>query len=413
MDQIAPSPVSTPSPFLSLPLNARQNIYKILLCTVEDPPEDLRDNGCTLVPIRITKLQHDIYPQILRTCRKINHEATVIMRQTNLFVMVTGVIRLDEPRICFFSKYIPMVRIKTEQQANDFQKACVMTHELGEPIKTPGVLPDEPYKFMLLHRHLPLLCAALVVSAIGTLPYCDETSAAHIVTILEAYDGDTSESSLLPEKSQETLIAPYRSAFKGFTGFQLKGNISDDLKYSVISGITWAPQLNSERTIHGLQSMEARGKELFARGGVENANQIWCQALMNIRRILTMSKRKTLHETHEPDFIHQLMNMYFDLSSDRLQYIINAMQMAGLQQRKALFRVLSRIVDDPFNMSNHCSLKVWAPLQHKLAEFRYREAVGCRLAEVSRATEVIEEALKAMPTHPEFLEEQKRIRGAF
>ncbi|TEY43619.1 hypothetical protein BOTCAL_0367g00070 [Botryotinia calthae] len=413
MDQIAPSPVSTPFRFLNLPLNIRQHIYKILLCTVEDPPEDLRDNGYTLVPIRITQLQHDIYPQILRTCRKINHEATIIMRETNLFVMVTGVIRLDEPRICFFSKYIPMVRIKTEQQADDFRKACVMTHELCEPTKAPGVLPDEPYKFMLLHRHLPLLCAALVVSAIGTLPYCDETSAAHIVTILGTYDEEISESSFLSEKLQETLIAPYRSAFKGFTGFQLKGNISDELKDSILSGITWAPQLNPERTIHGLQSMEARGKDIFARGGVENANQIWCQALINIRRILTMSKRQMLHETHEPDFIYQLMNMYFDLSSDRLQYIINAMQMARLQQRKALFRVLSRIVDDPFNMSNQCSLKVWAPVQHKLAEFRYREAIGCRLAEVSRANEAIEEALKAIPNHPEFLEEQKKIREFF
>ncbi|TGO23015.1 hypothetical protein BPAE_0147g00190 [Botrytis paeoniae] len=411
MDQIAPSLGLTSFLFLNLPVNIRQHIYKMLLCTFEDPPENLKDNGFTLVPIRITKLQHDIYPQILRTCRKINHEATVIMRETNLFVMVTGVIRLDEPRNCFFSKYIPMVRIETEQQEEAFRKACVMTHEICGSTKSSGVLPDEPYKFMLLHRHLPLLCAALVVSAIGTLPYCDEMSAAHIVTILETYDEDMSKSLPLSEKGQEKLIAPYHSEFKGFSGFQLKGNISDGLKDVVLLEIAQAPQLNSEGTIHDLQSMEAEGTEFFALGDVENANQLWCQALMTIRRILTMIQRKLLHETHESEFIYQLMNIYFDLSSDRLQYIIHAMQMAGIQQRKALFRILSRTVDDPFNMNSHCNLEGWAPFQHKLAEFRYREAIGCRLAGASRAYEAIEEALKAMPNYPEFLEEQKRITG--
>ncbi|TGO55277.1 hypothetical protein BCON_0094g00270 [Botryotinia convoluta] len=383
----------------------------MLLCTFKDPPENLKDNGYTLVPIRITKLQHDIYPQILRTYRKINHEATVIMRETNLFVMLTGVIRLDEPRNCFFSKYIPMVRVETEQQEKDFRKACVMTHEICGSTKTSGVLPDKPYKFMLLHRHLPLLCAALVVSAIGTLPYCDEMSAAHIGTILETYDEDTSKLSFLSEKRREKLIAPYRSEFEGFTGFQLEGNISDELKDAVLSEITRAPQLNPEGTIHDLQNMEVRGNGIFALEDVGSANQIWCQALMTIRRILTMSKRETLHGPYEPEFIYQLMNIYLDLSSDRLQYIIHAMQMAGIQQRKALFRVLSRTVDDPFNMNTHCNLKDWAPIQHKFAEFRYREAIGCRLAGVSRAHDAIEEALKAMPNYPEFLEEQKRIRG--
>ncbi|KAF7917103.1 hypothetical protein EAE99_009432 [Botrytis elliptica] len=410
MIQIAPSPGLTPFPFLNVPVNIRQHIYKMLLCTFEDPPEDLKDNGLTLVPIRIAKLQHDIHPQILRTCRKINDEATVIMRETNLFVMVTGVIRLDEPRNCFFSKYIPMVRVETEQQEKDFRKACVMTHEICGSTKSSGVLPDEPYKFMLLHRHLPLLCAALVVSAIGTLPYCDEMSAPHIVTILETYDKYVSKSSSLSEQQQEKLIAPYRSEFEGFMGFQLKGNISNGLKDAVLSGITRAPQLNIEGTIHGLQSMEAKGNDFFALGDVENANQIWCQALIKIRRILTMIKRELLHETHEPEFIYQLMNIYFDLSSDRLQYIIHAMETAGIQHRKALFRVLSRTVDDPFNINSHCNLEGWAPFQPKLAEFRYREAIGCRLAGVSRAHEAIEEALRAMPNYPEFLEEQKRIR---
>ncbi|TGO40530.1 hypothetical protein BHYA_0035g00040 [Botrytis hyacinthi] len=410
MDQIAPLPGLIPFPFLNLPVNIRQHIYKMLLCIFEDPPEDLKDNGLTLVPIRIAKLQHDIHPQILRTCQKINHEATVIMRETNLFVMVTGVIRLDEPRNCFFSKYILMIRIETEQQEKDFRKACVMTHEICGSTKTSGVSPDEPYKFMLLHRHLPLLCAALVVSAIGTLPYCDEMSATHTVTILETYDEDMSKSSSLSEKRREKLIATYRSEFEGFMGFQLKGDISDELKDAVLSGITRAPQLNHEGTIHSLQSMEAKGNDFFALGDDENANQIWCQALIRIRRILTMIKGKLLHETHEPEFIYQLMNIYFDLSSDRLQYFIHAMQMAGIQQRKALFRVLSRTVDDPFNMKSHCNLEGWAPFQHKLAEFRYREAIGCRLAGASRARGAIEEALKAMPNHPQFLDEQRRIR---
>ncbi|THV55431.1 hypothetical protein BGAL_0008g00150 [Botrytis galanthina] len=410
MDQTAPLQGLIPFPFLNLPVNIRQHIYKMLLCTFEDPPEDLKDNGLTLVPIRIAKLQHDIHPQILRTCRKINHEATVIMRETNLFVMVTGVVRLDEPRNCFFSRYIPMVRIETEQQEKDFRKACVMTHEICASTKTSGVSPDEPYKFMLLHRHLPMLCAALVVSAIGTLPYCDEMSAAHIVTILETYDEDISKSSLLSEKRQEKLIAPYRHEFEGFVGFQLKGKILDELKATALSRITRAPQLNHEETIHGLQSMEAKGNDFFALGDVENANQIWCQALTRIRRILTMIKGELLHETNEPEFIYQLMNIYFDLSSDRLQYIIHAMQMAGIQQRKALFRVLSRTVDDPFNMNSHCNLEGWVPFKHKLAEFRYREAIGCRLAGASRAHGAIEEALKAMPNYPEFLEEQKKIR---
>ncbi|TGO68897.1 hypothetical protein BOTNAR_0018g00190 [Botryotinia narcissicola] len=409
MDQIAPLPGLIPFPFLNLPVNVRQHIYKMLLCKFEDPPEDLKDNGLTLIPIRIAKLQHDIHPQILRTCRKINHEASVTMRETNLFVMVTGVIRLDEPRNCFFSKHIPIVRIETEQQEKDFRKVCVMTHEICTSTKTSGISPDEPYKFMLLHRHLPLLCAALVVSAIGTLPYCDEMSAAHIVT-LETYDEDTSKSSSLSEKGQEKLISPYRSEFEGFMGFQLKGNISDELKDAVLPGITRALQLNHEGTIHGLQSMEAKGNDFFAAGDAENANQIWCQALIKIRRILTMIKGELLHETHEPEFIYQLMNIYLDLSSDRLQYIINAMQMAGIQQRKALFRVLSRTVDDPFEIRKHCNLEGWAPFQQKLAEFRYREAIGCRLAGASRAHGAIEEALKAMPNHPQSLEEQKKIR---
>ncbi|TGO11860.1 hypothetical protein BTUL_0100g00400 [Botrytis tulipae] len=407
MDQIAPLPGLLPFPFLNLPVNVRQHIYKMLLCTFEDPPEDLKDNGLTLVPIRIAKLQHDIHPQILRTCRKINHEATVIMRETNLFVMVTGVIRLDEPRNCFFSKYIPMIKIETEQQVRDFRKACVMTHEICASTKTSGVSPDEPYKFMLLHRHLPLLCAALVISAIGTLPYCDEMSAAHIVTILETYDEDMSKLSSLSEKWQEKLIAPYRHSFEGFVGFQLKGNISDELKDAILSGITRAPQFNHEGTIHGLQSMEAKGNDFFILGDVENANQLWCQALTRIRRILSMIKG---HGTHEPEFIYKLMNIYFALSSDRLQYIIHAMQMAGIQQRKALLRVLSHIVDDPFNIKRHCNLEGWAPFQQKLAEFRYREAIACRLAGASRAHGAIEEALKAMPNHPQFLEEQRRIR---
>ncbi|KAF7957243.1 hypothetical protein EAE96_002831 [Botrytis aclada] len=168
---------------------------------------------------------------------EINHEATFIMREMNLFVMVTGVTRLDEPRNCFFSQHIPMVRIKTEQQEKDFRKACVMAHEICGSTKTSGVLPNEPYKFMLLHSHLPLLCAALVVSAIGTLPYCDEISAAHIVTILEAYEEDMSKSSFLSERLQEKLIAPYLSEFKSFTEFRLKGNLSHELKDAVLSGI--------------------------------------------------------------------------------------------------------------------------------------------------------------------------------
>lgn len=412
MEQTPFSPVSNHFRFNDLPSDIRHQIYKILLCTVEDTLQDIEDNGCTFIPVRITRLQHDIHPQILRTCRKINKEATIFMRETNLFVMVTGLIRLDEPRNCLFSKSVPMIKIKNEE-FKYVRKGCVMTHEIYDCPGNPRVIPDDPYRFMLHHRHLPQLCEALVGSTIGTLPYYDETSAPHIVTILNPYDEDTSEPSFLSQELQELLIAPYRSYFNGFSGFRLEGNIPTELKDGVMSEITWQPQLNHEATIHGLQSMEAKGDEYLARGDLENANQIWCRALMSIRRVLTVSKRQTSHAVDDLDFFHQLLNIYFDLSSKRLQYLINIMQTAGTQRRKVLFRVFLRIVDDPENIQCQCNLMAWKPSQYELAGFRYREAVGARVAGHSRASAAIRCALHLMPNNPQFLEEQKTIDRLF
>ncbi|KAI9646414.1 hypothetical protein NHQ30_004406 [Ciborinia camelliae] len=388
MDQNSPlRSVSDPFRFNDLPTEIRQKIYKILLCTVEDPPENFRDeNGCTYIPMRITKLQHDIHPQILRTCRKINDEATFTMRKTNLLVMVTGVIRLDEPRNCFVSRCIPMIRIKNENQARNFRKSCVMTHDIYDSSQHSPVLPHEPYKFMLLHRHLPRFCAALVISALGTIPYCDETLVPHIVTILDPYDKVKSDSfSFMSQELQEKLVAPYRSEFKGFQGFQLEGHMQKDLKNAIMSEILWGPQLNHEAILQDLENMQAKGDECFYLGYYETANEIWCQALMSIRRILTVSKRQISHAIGEPEFMNQIMNIYFDLSSNRAQYIINEMQTCGPQQRRILLRVFLHIIDDPENIKRECKLSTWAPPQDKLAEFRDREYIGYRLGGVIQA----------------------------
>ncbi|KAB8289965.1 hypothetical protein EYC80_010292 [Monilinia laxa] len=411
-------PVSDPFRFIDLPENVRRKIYTLLLCTVEDPLEnEIDSNGCTIIPLRITKLQHDIHPQILRTCQKINHEATFTMRATNLLVMVTGLIRLDEPRNCFISRCIPMIRVKNETQAKDFRNSCIMTHE----IKDPGcVFPDEPYRFMLLHRHLPRLCAALVVSAIGTVPYRDEISVQHIVTILGLHGEDIFETySLFPLELQEKLVAPYRSEFSGFSGFRLEGRIQADLKNAVILGITQGPQLiNHEAVIHKLEYLKARADDHLTQGDHSKANRICCHALIICRRILTIRKQQLSLSVGRSEFMNQIMDIYFSFLSSRAQHIINAMRTSGSQQGKVLLRFFLRIIDDPKNIQDQCNLSKWAPPQQELAIFRYREAVGCRLAgnnkeaptQVKRAERAIKSALVAMPSHPEILAEKKRLR---
>ncbi|KAG4027971.1 hypothetical protein MFRU_025g00380 [Monilinia fructicola] len=408
-------PVSDPFRFNDLPEEVRRKIYTLLLCTVEDPSEDeIDNNGCTIIPLRITKLQHDIHPQVLRTCRKINHEATFTMRNTNLFVMVTGLIRLDEPRNCFISRCIPMIRVKNEKQARDFRNSCIMTHEM----KDPGcVFPDEPYRFMLLHRHLPRLCAALVVSAIGTVPYRDETSVPHTITILDLQEEEISENYSIFQELQQKLVAPYRSEFKGFSGFHLEGCIREDLKNAVMSEITQKLQLNHEAVIQELENMKAQGDDHLTQGDHDKANRIRCQALMTCRRILTTSKHPLSLSVGKSKFMNQIMDIYFGLLSSRAQHIINAMQNSGLQQRKALLRFFLRIIDDPEDITYQCNLSKWSPPQQEFAMFKYREAVACRLAgdnkgastHLKRAERAIKSALAAMPSHPEFLAEKKRI----
>lgn len=401
-------PVSAkPFRFQDLPLEIRNKIYIILLCTVHPRETDEIGRGLHMVPDEITKIGHSIQPRILRTCRSVYAEANHVMRQTNLFIKVSVRIPFGDISPIMIAKRLPILQIKKEK-VDDF-KGFVISHEIA-PRDAPK--PKQARTFAVLYRDMHIFCSVIEDARYRIDEY--EQKVSHIVTFVDPYDEKLTPPSPIfhSQTIQEKLLAPYRKTVRGLPHFEIKGIIRDDLKQTALSQITRPVSEDPEAILREVEEFKAEGNQYYRNKDGENASESWCKGLIKIRRATKGATGQQLQSAGGVDFVNGLAKMTFDLHSNLA--VNNLQPMRENKGDPELVRALAEALFQSIFLASTamsiCPGITWQPSPQQTAKLYYREAVASRLIGArSRAKYAIGLALQATPDDAELLREKASI----
>ncbi|KAJ5051743.1 uncharacterized protein L3040_001515 [Drepanopeziza brunnea f. sp. 'multigermtubi'] len=368
--------------FLDLPGEIRNNIYGRIL-TVKPPRR-----GSETLP-----LKSQLSTQILRTCHFIRAEAGYVLRRTNLFVKFRSNLPSILSSVFRIRGNIQLWRLKPKH-AEDF-RASVVSYEITIP-QSPH---DRSMVFVLLHRDLEPFCSQLAEA--------NQILLLHKVTVRDSYCSPDQES-LLSERLQEQLIAPFRATFRKSI-FEFEG-VTQRLKLAAEQDITRPLPVDPESVFRHVRYLSAEGSSFFVRTGspycrhmLKRGNEYWDEALWKIQRVMKDEAYQSFREAGGAELLDRLTELSFRLNLNQAEEYRQCMRRSEGDQ-EALDGFESRVshaVEDAMALIRNYPDRTWQPSTEQLGTLAYSRAVACRLrgdpSMLSQAEASIREALTLLP----------------
>ncbi|KAF1844857.1 uncharacterized protein K460DRAFT_286700 [Cucurbitaria berberidis CBS 394.84] len=411
------SSFSAPFRFRDLPSEIRNKIYRNLLCEVSPAPTTVD----TTDMFSLALIRHSIDSALLRTSTEIYHEAYAVLIKTNRFVKIT------------VERGVPLrllikglgVRVITENKALvERFKGYVLAVHLGR--KTPSQVPEDhesapllkACNLMILHRDMEKFCEALTDGDAHTPGFSEciqiSITVAPVLNEMPRERYTPSLEEFFSEKTQETLVAPFRKILRGYNAVTLNGHIADDLAKAVREDMGQEKWSDPRSVLEELLAAKQNGSRLFQERKFEEACLCWQDAVVDIEKIIQSSSWVTLVRRGGEPFFSQLAELYFLMRLNIAHIEIFAMQKPG----NIYFACL--MAEDALKSATRSLKKgFWArgykyqPSIKHLAKLWYRYALFLRLqgepGTEEQALMHINKALRLQPDDAAILKEKQNI----
>jgi hypothetical protein len=392
-----------PFRFLDLPAELRNEIYKLLLCTMEDHTVPLSDQ---------------MHPQILRTCQRVYHEGTWVMRRNNFFVEVIcrdGFIGWPGWPLEWFN--IPYLFLD-ERQRRSF-KGVVVTHDLY----APPVFMGDSDSFIIPHRHLDRFCTALRYIE-ATFGY-EYDGWEHMITLREPYETYGVKHNFLQKpflslKRQEELLEPYRR-LGSLDDFFVFGNVDYYLKSRAEQEASLRRRISPEEVCDLLQSFKEESTKALSCPELAKPVEISSRVIQKTWIILKGTKWD--HGSHpdpnnewsvaiedaedtEKTVFDRIVRLHFEIWLDLFKITVANWQR---DKRRPNRRTMCVVYNSMHLFMGYGDSK-WRISSKQFAELHHQRAIAWRLiGDIDEAAIMISRALSATPNAPELLKEKSKI----
>lgn len=405
--------------FLELPLEIRQNIYGILLCSFEEPWDDYPlENVLDIVPA-----EHKIETAILCTSRRVYLEANDVMIKTNRFVHVKSAGGF--PMRVFLSMHqVPVVAVdegparKSIKRRTERFKGYVLEVAMvkrGGKVRYEADSPIAPCSLMMLGRDMNRFCDALN-DGDENMHNFSKTLKMRITvapTLVTQVAQDDSLTEFFSEKTQQSLLRPFRTILRGLKAVQIRGAVDEKLAKAIRAEIAQDQYLNPQEALDTTIEKKEFGNRLFREGKAELACTAWYIASTDIEKMHRGSSWDGLTQKGGREFVNKMAELYFlcKLNAARiyLQGAENGHNGAETSAEDALVCADSSLGQGFWGPCD----PDWVPSDAQLAKLRYRQVVCLRLggcpSGIAAASGLIHEAMMLAPNDPAILREHDAI----
>lgn len=405
-----------PFRFLDLPLEVRNDIYNVILCT-PPPPElwPLEQQDIVGLPRKDSYLCHPLETQILRVNHQVHFEAKDVMLRGNQFIHVR--VRHSHNIASFVqqmlrSRQIP-IRVIEHESRGLHLKGFVMTYLIDwvEEIPLHAVhLPLDDVEFMILRRDLDVFCETLAFLGTATMAKFDEGSR-HTVEIHNPFDGTLSPD-FMSEMNQERLLQPFCDHFRGFKSVSIYGHVSPRVSEAVQKCLAKEP--SPEEVLAEVQHVKDLGNSFFRQKEFHKAAAAYWTACHKAQAVKSRSSWSHIRTQGGVSFVHALAELYF-------QICLNAAQnmMAYLRHIYDTYDPIchreGRIAEQYINTAKRISQvfdSVWVPTLAQMAKANYRMACVQRaMGNVQEAKIWIDQARLQAPSDQIIRREAEEIEA--
>lgn len=410
-----------PFRFRDLPSEIRNKIYHNLLCDIPLPP--------TTVKFEPSFVDFECAPPvietaILRTSIEIYREAYDVMIKTNRFVKITSVQGL--PMKVLINGLQVSVLCEDRMVVERF-KGYVLAVHVGSKSPPPRPMDDfhassiEACTIIILYRDLDQFCQALTDGdlhvpgfsknlelSITMAPILDEIPRSRYKPSFDAF---------FSEKTQETLLEPFRKRLRGYKAVTIHGHVNDDLAKSVRDEMGKEKWTDPEEILIEYAMAKEEGLRLFKERKNEQACNLWQDAVTNIDKIHESSSWPNLVRRGGEGFVSQIAEIYFIMLLNIAHLQLIDMQVpqstyfGSILAEDALSSAISAIRKG-FWMDDY----KYKPSAIHFAKLHYRYAFFLRLqAEqgwAEKALVWIDKALRLQPGDSAILREKQNIIDA-
>ncbi len=326
---------TAPFPFCDLPPEVRNRIYRILLCDSLSPTP-IRDPTKPLV-----KAQRCVETAILRTCKSLYREAYDVMIKSNRFVKMK--VALPKAQALFRADNLPVVT-EHEELAERFLGYVL---EVDLPCNDP-LLPTflKPKTLMILHSDLEEYCEVLMAGDLDGPGFCENVEVA--ITIAPTLTNASSPMRSSPpgdyftERTQLSLLAPFRKQFRGCKNVTIHGHISEGLSKAICDEMKLDQWLDQEAVLFGIRTAREQVSALFQQDKDEEGLNLCEKAVYHMKKIHSSSSWRKLVTAGGESFVSEIAETFFFLLLDSAEISI----LAKLKQVSDIWKTSSDGVDD-------------------------------------------------------------------
>lgn len=408
-----------PFRFLELPLEVRNAIYNVILCS-PPPPKlwPLEQQDLVGVPDENSHLCHLFETQILRVNHQIYSEAKDVMLRGNQFIRIRG--RGTHgvgayAQMIIRSRQIPI--LATTPSFQDSFNGIVMTYiidwakdKIPPDVANPvGALQIDDVEFVILRRDLDVFCETLALLALLTYEGFDEESL-HIVEIHNPFHGTLSPD-FMSETNQERLLQPFCDHLQGFKHMFICGHVSPQVSEAVPKRLANEQLTSPEEALVGVQNAKDKGNTFFRRREFYKAAAAYWKASIEVRTIKRRSSWSHMRTQGGVSFVHALAGLYHQISLNAAQNILTCLRenfdpIPTKEGCHAIFHI-----QEAMNTPRMFDLE-WAPTLAQMAKANYRMACVQRAMGDAQGAKVwIDEARLQAPSDEIIRREAEEIEA--
>lgn len=318
-----------PFRFLDLPVEIRNNIYNILLCT--PPPSKARRIGqydLLPEPTDMAYIRHPLATQILSTNRQIHTEGRDSMLRGNQFIRIKtlgGSYRID---LLMQEAQLPVMRTCALPPA--IAKGVVMTHFTGwnkhaksYPTDTHATRQTET-DLVILRHDLDAFCQALALRGSHNLREFGNRSH-HILDIHNPFD-DSLSPDFMGEENQQRLLQPYRHHLHGFAQLSVHGHVVAEVAKSVGQFVAEVRPFKPEQVVEELRRKKDLGNSAFRQRSFHEASEAYKSGLCALRIRMQEASWGEVKADGGPAFLYALAETYYQILLNSTQNILTYIQ---------------------------------------------------------------------------------------
>ncbi|KAF2866886.1 hypothetical protein BDV95DRAFT_503555 [Massariosphaeria phaeospora] len=370
----------TPKTFFDLPLEIRTQIYNILLCDFPDVCGIPDHVSCNAV-----RAPNSIETSILRTSKQVHGEAYDAMIKNNLFILLEsdGTFPLER---MLYERGIPVVA-KNVPNFEGYVLSVSISRKISAG-KQEGSIDINPCTFMCLLSHMRPTCGGLADCHMKEPGFNKDVEVRLTVGPIKLASQPLpfkySIADFFTQKTQETLLYPFRTGMRGFPNVIVQGLVSPALATAIREEMAQERWEELCKVIYVAIEHRNVGSRLYQQRDRKAAIREWSKVTETIETLHRGASWPLFVERGGEWFVDKLLHIYLytKLNTALVHTLVLEPDTENYMSRlRAFVRNSKKCTELAMSKGYWMSNYTWRPSIHWLADIYRKLATLIRLTD--------------------------------